>query len=83
MENPAGIKAFGEHLCALRERAGKSQAEVADVANIAKTTLQRIEQGKVSATLDVLIRICRALGISMTELMDCPSLLDADTGPIS
>jgi len=58
------------HLRRLREGAGMSQQELADTAEIAKITIQRIENAKYSATLDMLITISKALTISLSDLTD-------------
>ena len=58
------------HLRRLREGAGMSQQDLADTAEIAKITIQRIENAKYSATLDMLITISKALKIPLTELTD-------------
>lgn len=58
------------HLRRLREGAGMSQQDLADTAEIAKITIQRIENAKYSATLDMLITISKALRIPLTELTD-------------
>ncbi|MBX9733352.1 MAG: helix-turn-helix domain-containing protein [Chitinophagaceae bacterium] len=47
-----------------------SQQELADTADIAKITIQRIENAKYSATLDMLITIAKALKMSVSELVD-------------
>ena len=70
MKNTASIKAFGVHLRQLREKAEMSQQNLADTAEIAKITIQRIENAKYSATLDMLITISEALNISLKELVD-------------
>lgn len=70
MKNPASIKAFGTHLRVLREKAGFSQQELADAAGVAKITVQRIENAKYSATLDLLISLAEALDISLKKLVD-------------
>lgn len=70
MKNPAGIKAFGVHLRVLREAAGMSQQELADAADIAKITIQRIENAKYSVTLDLLISIADALNLPLKKLVD-------------
>ena len=46
------------------------QQDLADTAEIAKITIQRIENAKYSATLDMLITISKALQISLSELTD-------------
>ena len=70
MKNPAGIKAFATHLRALREKAGMSQQELADNAELSKITIQRIENAKYSVTLDTLISIADALQIPLKKLVD-------------
>jgi ribosome-binding protein aMBF1 (putative translation factor) len=40
------------------------------LADLAKKTIQRIENGMAAATNDVMISLARALGISLKELVD-------------
>ena len=70
MKNPADIKAFGTHLRNLRQEAKYSQQELADVADISKLTIQRIENAKYSPTLDILVSIAKGLQLPMKELMN-------------
>lgn len=80
MKNPAGASVFGVHLQRIRERHKFGQQALADTANIDRSTLYRIEVGQITPTLDVLISISRALGISVSELTDCSGLMEADSG---
>ena len=70
MKNPAEIKAFAIHLRVLREKAGLSQQELADLADISKMTIQRIENAKYIVTLDTLVNIASALQIPLKKLVD-------------
>jgi DNA-binding XRE family transcriptional regulator len=70
LKNPAKIKAFATHLRVLREKAGMSQQELADTADISKITIQRIENAKYSATLDTLISIAEAIQVPLKKLLD-------------
>ncbi len=70
MKNPSKVKAFGIHLRRLRESVGMSQQDLADEAEIAKITIQRIENAKYAATIDMLITISKALDLSLSELTD-------------
>ncbi|MCX6199415.1 MAG: helix-turn-helix transcriptional regulator [Bacteroidetes bacterium] len=70
MKNPLEVKAFGVHLRQLRDAKKLSQQELADLADVAKITIQRIENGKYSATIDVLISIARALKIPLSDLIN-------------
>lgn len=72
MKNPGGIKAFGLHLRRLREARNLSQQQLADLADVAKITVQRVENAKYSITLDVLISLAKALKIPVGELTDFP-----------
>jgi putative transcriptional regulator len=69
VKNPAGIKAFGSHLRSLREARNLSQQELADLADIAKKTIQRIENGKYSVTMDVLICVTNALEMKLEDVV--------------
>ena len=72
VKNPSGVKAFGGHLRRLREARGLSQQELADMANVSKLTVQRIENAKFSATLDVLLSLAHGLQMPLREMMDFP-----------
>jgi transcriptional regulator with XRE-family HTH domain len=70
MKNPEHIKAFGNHLRKIRKQKGWSQQHLADVVNVPKITIQRIELAKSSATLDMLVSIAIGLEIQLLELLD-------------
>ncbi len=70
MKNPASVEAFGVHLRKLREARGWSQQALADYADVAKLTVQRIEHAKGAPTLDILVSLARALHLPLRELMD-------------
>jgi transcriptional regulator with XRE-family HTH domain len=72
VKNPSGIKAFGVQLRRLRESKSLSQQELANRADVAKITVQRIENAKYTVTLDVLISLSEALEVSLIELFDFP-----------
>ena len=69
MKNPNDIKALGTHLRRLRDARDISQQELADLADLSKITIQRIENAKFSATIDVLVSIAKALKINLSELV--------------
>lgn len=68
VKNLAEIKAFGVHLRKLREEQELSQQQLADIADVAKITIQRIENAKFSVTLDVMVSLTKALNIPLKEL---------------
>jgi len=70
MKNPASIKEFATHLRVLREKAGLLQQELADLAEVSKMTIQRIENAKYSVTLDTLVSISEALQLPLRKLLD-------------
>ena len=62
-------KKFGKRLRALREERGWSQEEFADRAGLHRTYVSAVERGVRNPTLSVLERLSKALGVSMTELV--------------
>lgn len=70
MKNLATIKAFGTHLRKLREERDLSQQNLADIADVAKITIQRIENAKFTVTLDVMVSLSKALKIPLKDLVD-------------
>lgn len=69
VKNPLGVKEFGIHVRRLREERKLSQQELADLADLAKKTITRIENGNAAATNDVMISLARALNITLNELV--------------
>lgn len=70
MKNATEIKLFGTHLRKLREERDLSQQQLADIADVAKITVQRIENAKFTVTLDVMVSLAKALKIPLRELTD-------------
>jgi transcriptional regulator with XRE-family HTH domain len=70
IRNQAKIEAFGLRLRRLRDERNLSQQELADNANLAKPTIQRIEKGTTSAGLDILLSLAEALNMSLREMID-------------
>ena len=70
MKNLEEIKLFGDYLRKLRNNKNLSQQELADISNLSKITIQRIENSKFRVTLDTLISISNALEISLSELVN-------------
>ena len=69
VKNPAALLAFGLRLRQLREARGMSQQLLAYEADVAKLTVQRIEKGRASAGLDMLVSIAQALQLPVHELL--------------
>lgn len=70
VKNTAEIIAFGTNLRRLREKRNLSQQQLADTSDVSKLTIQRIENAKFVAKLDVLISISKGLEIQLKELFD-------------
>jgi transcriptional regulator with XRE-family HTH domain len=78
VKNPAGLALFGLRVRRLREQRQLSQQALADMADVSKLTIQRLELAKFSITLDILISLTRAFEIPLKELMDCPGIDEVD-----
>ena len=60
---------FGLEILRRRTRLGMTQEEFADYIPIARTMITRIETGKVSVRIETITRIARALGVTVSALM--------------
>ena len=60
---------MGEELRKAREKAGLTQDELAFKAHVHRTYVSLLERGKKSPTIDVLFRLCDALGIAASRLI--------------
>ncbi|RZK44730.1 MAG: XRE family transcriptional regulator [Hymenobacter sp.] len=67
VRNPDVLKAFGLRLRRLRDERNISQQALADMADISKLTVQRIELGRASVGLDILISIANTLQLPLQE----------------
>ena len=68
MEREIIIKKFAENLRA--ERARKHYTKLAEVANISPEYLARIEAGKFSPSLVVIVNLAHALDVPIQKLID-------------
>jgi transcriptional regulator with XRE-family HTH domain len=59
-----------------RETHGLSQAELAEKAGFARSTLSKIENGQLSPTFEILLKLARGFGVELSELVrnDAPQL---------
>ena len=72
VKNELVLQAFGQHLRRLREARGWSQQALADVSDVSKPTIYRLETARYSVTLDVLASLAQGLEISLSELLNFP-----------
>jgi transcriptional regulator with XRE-family HTH domain len=68
------LEELGARLRAVRLHRNLSQERLAEEAGIGRVTLQRLEEGKVNASMPSLIRVLRALDLSesLDQLIPAP-----------
>lgn len=64
----AAVMDIGRHLAEFRE-GGRTAASLARYAGVAEKTVRRIEAGEQTPTLEQALRLCDAMGISITALL--------------
>jgi transcriptional regulator with XRE-family HTH domain len=62
-------KAFGHAFRKLRKKKGISQETVSEGAACDRTTVSLIERGLVSAKLETIVRMCKAISVLPSEVM--------------
>ena len=60
---------LGDELYNARINAGMTQEELAHESHVDRSYISQLENGKWSPTVDVLFRLCDALGLTLSELM--------------
>ena len=69
MESRA-LKMFGSKVRELRKERGMSQEALADAASINRSYLSEIEQGIVSPTIVIVLRLAKAFDVPASALVD-------------
>jgi transcriptional regulator with XRE-family HTH domain len=64
----AGRRAFGDNVRLYRRRASLTQERLAEGANLDRSYLVGIERGLRNPSLDVILRLARALGVAPADL---------------
>jgi transcriptional regulator with XRE-family HTH domain len=62
-------KAFGDAFRKLRKKKQVSQETVSEVAGCDRTTVSLIERGLVSAKLETIVKMCKAITVLPSDLM--------------
>lgn len=70
-------KAFGMALREIRKQQGFTQETLAFESGLDRTYISLLELGTSSPTLDTIVALCKALGVSLTQLA---SQVEAKTG---
>ena len=60
---------LGDELRKARDEAKLTQEQLSFAAEIDRTYISQLENNKKSPTVDVLFRICKALGVSASEII--------------
>jgi transcriptional regulator with XRE-family HTH domain len=63
------IQRFGKQLQRLRTRRGLTQEQLAVTAGLSRTFVTRLELGQHDPSLSTLVRLAKALRVSVTELL--------------
>ena len=63
------IQRFGKQLQQLRTRRGLTQDQLAVTAGLSRSFLMRLELGQHDPSLSTLVRVAKALKVSVTELL--------------
>lgn len=66
------LSSVGARLRALRQQRGTTLAEVAATTGVSVSTLSRLESGARRPTLELLLPLARAYGVTLDELVDAP-----------
>lgn len=61
---------LGVFIRQIREKKGLSQQSLADICNIPKTTIGRIERAEINTTIKTLVTIANALEMNPRDLLD-------------
>ncbi len=64
---------FAQNLRALRQAKGLSQEELAHEAGIDRTYISALERNVYNASIDVVDRLAKVLGVDAAELLKRPS----------
>lgn len=70
------LRVIGNNLLAIRKKAGLTQSEVAEAANLSDRTYADIERGTVNMRIETILKICEALKITPDDVLTAeePSL---------
>ncbi len=67
---PKHRRLLGEAIRAARKEAGFSQEKLAEKADLSTVFISRVERGKESPSVDNLVKIARALGVRVGNVVE-------------
>lgn len=56
---------YGQRIANLRKQRGMTQQQLSDVVGVSREHIARIEAGKYSVGLDILVKVAKALGMEL------------------
>jgi len=68
----AFLKKLGARIIEIREAKGINQTQLAEYCDKDKQNINRLEKGNVNVSVYYLLLIAKALGVSLSELLDFP-----------
>ncbi len=77
----AVLDGVSDRLRELRNKSGKTLADLSDLTGISVSTLSRLESGLRRPTLDLLIRLASIYGASLDDLVGAPQIADPRIHP--
>jgi transcriptional regulator with XRE-family HTH domain len=63
------VKKIGRNIRAIREKKGITQKQLADLCDFEKPTMSRIESGGTNITAKTLLKVAKALGVTVAEMV--------------
>ena len=61
---------IGQQIKQYRERAGMTQEQLAEVVGVTQENISQVENDKLGITIDKLNKICDALGVKITDVLE-------------
>lgn len=63
-------KSLGLNIAFYRKKNGLSQSKLAELVNISRTHMSRIETADCAVSLDVVFKLCEVLGVKPKDMFD-------------
>ena len=63
------LREIGNRILSFRKSLGRTQAEIAEKADLSDRSYADIERGNTNMRIDTLIKICRTLGVTPNDLL--------------
>ncbi|MBB3036505.1 helix-turn-helix domain-containing protein [Hoyosella altamirensis] len=76
MDLGSALDRVGPHLRSLRQQRETTLADLSETTGISVSTLSRLESGTRRPTLELLLPLARAYGVTLDELVDAPTTGD-------